>query len=529
MRVKISLNIKNITLSFIATILVAFIFISACEAANWYVDNSVGSSGNGQSWATAWKQFSNINWASVSAGDTIYISGGSASKTYTGQLSIGKSGTAGNPITITIGAASPSPSGHDGQVIIDGQGTETGGNIRGNGYNYIIVDGYRGSAVDGDYTYGLRSINPAANGYVYYDYDSPHDVKVTHIEGYGTTTGASDDNRGGILIANDTYNIEISYCWIHGPVKVYVDRAQRWDATGMTVWNVLSGTTFTRVKLHHNKVEQVLNDGIRGSNNCSLYNNDVRNVDGTGHSDSLLIQSGSYAKVYNNYVESNDQAIYLDNLSTSTKSNVWIYNNAIVGTHPAGSSGLSHFINLDPESGNWDTIYIMNNTFWNAGGGLYVIRGNGRGFNQVTNLMIKNNILCSSGELPIVLVSSNTFLDANALDYNLYMLANGSEIVAWTDGSNKTLTQLRALSPARETNGAYGTPTFVSTTVDAWNLHLVASDTMVINKGADLKTYFTTDKDGVSRPQGSAWDIGAYEGPGDTVPPSAPRNLRIIP
>jgi hypothetical protein len=29
--------------------------------------------------------------------------------------------------------------------------------------------------------------------------------------------------------------------------------------------------------------------------------------------------------------------------------------------------------------------------------------------------------------------------------------------------------------------------------------------------GVSLSSYFTTDKDGVTRPQGSAWNIGAYE------------------
>ena len=33
----------------------------------------------------------------------------------------------------------------------------------------------------------------------------------------------------------------------------------------------------------------------------------------------------------------------------------------------------------------------------------------------------------------------------------------------------------------------------------------------VVAAGFDLSSLFTTDKDGVSRPQGSAWDIGAYE------------------
>jgi len=43
------------------------------------------------------------------------------------------------------------------------------------------------------------------------------------------------------------------------------------------------------------------------------------------------------------------------------------------------------------------------------------------------------------------------------------------------------------------------------------NLHLTSADTTARDQGTSMATYFTTDKDGVTRPQGSAWDIGAYE------------------
>jgi hypothetical protein len=41
-----------------------------------------------------------------------------------------------------------------------------------------------------------------------------------------------------------------------------------------------------------------------------------------------------------------------------------------------------------------------------------------------------------------------------------------------------------------------------------WHLQAISP---AINKGVDLSTYFQTDKDGVLRPQGAGWDIGAYE------------------
>jgi hypothetical protein len=56
----------------------------------------------------------------------------------------------------------------------------------------------------------------------------------------------------------------------------------------------------------------------------------------------------------------------------------------------------------------------------------------------------------------------------------------------------------------------------------AHDYHLASSASNAINQGATLGAPYNVDKDGVSRPQGSAYDIGAYEftsGGGDTTPP----------
>lgn len=88
----------------------------------WYVDNTASGSNNGTSWANAWNSFASINWASVGAGDTIFVSGGSTSKTYTGQLAPdpSTSGTASNYIVITEGKYATPNTGHTGEVILTG-------------------------------------------------------------------------------------------------------------------------------------------------------------------------------------------------------------------------------------------------------------------------------------------------------------------------------------------------------------------------------------------------------------------------
>ena len=103
-------------------------------ATDWYVDKTVASSGNGQSWATAWKNFSNINWSSVQPGDIINISGGNDSTVYYETLDINDAGTTNNYITIR----SAIDAGHNGKVIIDGQNTRS---------NCIVIEQGCGSLV----------------------------------------------------------------------------------------------------------------------------------------------------------------------------------------------------------------------------------------------------------------------------------------------------------------------------------------------------------------------------------------------
>jgi parallel beta-helix repeat protein len=123
-------NLKKIVLiltlllvaSFFPKIIKEFKFDNKVSAAgnSWYVDSQAGGLGNGTSWQNAWKSLSAVNWSQVNPGDTVYISGGTSSKTYAGGIGISKSGTSSAYVTIDVGANSPSPSGHNGEVIIDG-------------------------------------------------------------------------------------------------------------------------------------------------------------------------------------------------------------------------------------------------------------------------------------------------------------------------------------------------------------------------------------------------------------------------
>jgi hypothetical protein len=64
-------------------------------AVDWYVRPNATGSNNGKDWNNAWSS-SSINWGGVSAGDTVWLAGGS----YSSGLSVSKSGASGNTIKI---------------------------------------------------------------------------------------------------------------------------------------------------------------------------------------------------------------------------------------------------------------------------------------------------------------------------------------------------------------------------------------------------------------------------------------------
>jgi hypothetical protein len=155
-------------------------------------------------------------------------------------------------------------------------------------------------------------------------------------------------------------------------------------------------------------------------------------------------------------------------------------------------NNIIHDVKTAIRAGTGSTIY--NNVIWEVSGyGIYVDNASNESY---TRFIYQNTIHAGS---------------ANAVFH-----AGGNQDVKNNIGPS-TANNLPA-------NPAY----FVSVTKGSENYHLV-SGAAPINAG--VVTSITTDKDGVSRPQGPAWDIGAYEyngdAPPDTTPPDRPRGLRF--
>ncbi len=499
----------------VIAILVTLLIATSCFATDWYVDNGAGGTNAGTSWANAWESFADVVWdgAGVVAGDTLYISGGAASKTYLEKLEIGASGGAGNRITVQVGP----DANHNGQVIIT-SGVTAGIHIVGQ--SYITISGYLSATTD-------RKIQVTGS--------TPHGVLIGAADHITLeylevdNNGDSADEHGFSFAFTDMpTDIEVRYCDIH-------DNYQ--DAMHFTVTNN-ANTTYDKILIHHNDIYNVHDDAIESwVGGMSIYNNTIgtRILPHRGHPDMLQLYSTDL-KIYNNHFKNwyIDDAtcgsgtlvgIYLEtdggdqDIITWNPENILVYNNLFEETidtsYLAGSCYILplDFAFSDGEFATLNNIQALNNTFV----GMYqdainlVISGGGIGNGDLTDVRILNNIIdgtsfntdygynISDGDGNDITVGDIDDADDIAIDYNDYY--NLTKIVnpgeqdysTWKTNTNA------------DSHGITSDPSLDG------NYEPDSSGDSVVDVGADLSATFTTDKNGTGRPVGSAFDIGAYE------------------
>jgi hypothetical protein len=443
-------------------ILLILVSFSVSPAAVWYVDNAASGSNNGTSWTNAWTSLSAIT--GVSAGDTVYISGGSVSKTY--NLASGwtpRGGSAGNPVTYRIGQ----DAGHNGTA-----------NISISAGIAVVLPSY--VIIDGEYS-GNRRIAITGGPPVHAEGKTQVTIKYLTLEGDNNFYGCS--------------YYEIAYCYIHGNYDHALGMGNPPAAIG---WDVN--------KVHHNYIlldsgaTGIGVDGIQWGNSMSVYNNTfVANPVGYSvgqHMDGIQTD-GAYFKIYNNVFQNiSNYPVFFE--CFGDVSNVRVYNNVVF---------------VDDEN--------------IAGGGIVAGRSGGAsGTVHMTNFIFANNTVFSvSGSAIAMSPGAQTVWDSSSYYYNNISYNCGvadyidPNITGYRDPSNKRVNDSNC--------GSHFVACQNKTKAFPYNFHLLSTDTAFLDKGSSApSSYFLTDIDGVPRPEGSAWDIGAYEL--NTNAPQAPRNLRII-
>jgi hypothetical protein len=456
----------------------------------WYLDSSASGTNVGTSWTNAWNSPTSVVWGAsgVKAGDTLYVSGGSTSKNYTTTLTIGASGTAGNLITISTGI----DAGHTGTVTFENAQINVGS------YKYIHITGgalkhflIQNVAPGSDYT---AAIVGSEGGHLI-EY-----IKINNCpSGIAFTTAITDpctadhcdltliygkvgiDFRGeGDLSVYDKY--VISNCNIQG---VYATSPL---LVGPDLIHVRAGST---VKYNHFSY-------VLGTPNTDE------------HPDIIQQMGPKYVKIYGNTFDGSvDSCIDVDFFFSTDRTmvNFWIFNNLICSTNPSKRNYQA--IRIYTNSGGFslvDGLRIFNNTLVDIENRTLGIFGGVS--TNVTNTFIKNNVFVNSAGIDIELNPGYSAASWN-VDYNIISAGAHGSITCYVSGAYT------------QTHGSNSTPTFVSYTenADSNNLQLTSGDTVALNQGTDLSAYTTVDILGTNRPQGAAFDIGAFEFPlGDVSP-----------
>jgi hypothetical protein len=224
--------------------------------------------------------------------------------------------------------------------------------------------------------------------------------------------------------------------------------------------------------------------------------------------------------------------IFMENHYNSTIgiSHIRIYNNTFTSDEDDRGAPILFENNFDSTS---DDVYIDNNTFMHTFYGIRLESGSGK-TTTFTNLKIRNNIFYETrigGAVTTSVIGTLTWANEEdaVFDYNLMYSASGLRW-DWLDGAGgikKVYTSLAAWNTdhaIQNHNPASADPLFMSASNFALQTTSPAKNTgIAIGE-------FDTDLLNVSRPQGAAWDIGAYEyvsGGNDDISPSAPNGLEV--
>lgn len=390
-------------------------------------------------------------------------------------------GTASQPITITNCG---------GQVI------NTGNN--GQSYCYRIVNSrffkFTGTGALG-INYGFKAYwKGGFTGVGISVKDSTSDYEIDHFE--------AQNVQNGFLCKIDPYNCDPgtwSTGWTIKNISFHDNYVHNTTGEGYYIINTSATVTVndctgkaitvepvkaSGVKVYNNICDSTGWDGIQvaASANAEIYNNKVTNY---GRSNLASQQAGiilggkSNGSVYNNYINNGTG----EGLEIFGTGDVYVYNNVISNAGWDGTSSKQDAIAVDdrPQPYNWYAglkVYIINNTIVNAARNavhLFNSYGTMAGGNRVNNnLLVKPN---------------------NTSPYdNPYVNVDGNTVVDTTKN-----TRLSVISSAGFVNSGL-------------NDYHIVSTSPAIDKGLDATSYgVTKDYDGISRPQGPAYDAGAFE------------------
>lgn len=453
-----------------------------------------GNDANPGTQAAPWRTLKKAGEAAV-AGDTVYIHPG----TYTNdRLAVRNSGTAGNPIVFRPQT--------EGTVTIDGSSIEQ--------ENLAKLE--LSSAPGGDVRPGRRW------------WGTIDMYGVSHVQVRGLSVLNS---RGSCIFGQGVNHITVEANNINGCFTSGIGFIRRYDSVGVFQFN-------TNVTVRANEITNAVNGGfnevitMEGVDGFLVENNflhDNKNGGGgeQGGGENIDAKAGSRnGRIAGNTITGSVKlGIYVDAWDEETF-NIDIHSNTIHGL--TGTQGYG--VSVASEQGKLiHHIRIFNNLIYNTKTGITVPYHTGEvaAVQPVQDVQIYNNTIVGNREIGIEIgnhYARNFVIANNAVAYNAW-----ATITVAQDNATRASTTIRNNlqfpradpnhwtfwfeMPLNENLQSTGTvvadPNFVDRANN--NFHL-AANSPAIDAGIGSPSS-ATDFAGVSRPQGSGIDIGAYERP----------------
>jgi Putative Ig domain len=499
------------------------IAVAHANAEDFFLAQTAIGSGTGADVADAAPvSFFNLasNWSSpakvqglIGPGDTVHLTG-----TVTTALIFRKGGTAPSgagtgPITLLFepGAlmtspAWPNPNNATGAITVP--------NNAGMGLGYVVIDGGTNGVIQN--TANGSSLGNQLNSLGIAMVET-HDSTVKNLtiaNLYVRTGPSSDQSHCGIGVkiffnggANPASNDLVTNCIFHDEFEgVNFNYGAGWsnmEYSFCTAYNCNWGgnagdtgstSTLNGLKIHDNN----FHDFVVWDDNSSANSNHHNGFYG------WAVSGGNLRNVayYNNIVGPNFGARATSGIYNSGDiGGIIIYNNVFLEGSPtdAPADGLVYILPNDGSTGSGYKVY--NNTFIGKGAGTAINFTGGYG-PTVTTFEAINNI--ATGVSTFIAVYDN--VESTLIsDYNLlYDLSSSQSLTTSTNSTAhfNTLPQWQAMGFDLHSS-------ILNPNLDSSNIPQPPSG--AIDTGTSLSTYFNIDIDGISRPQGTGWDIGACE------------------